>query len=128
LYDEGVIGDPYYGLNDFNLRWVNQQNWTYSALLDVTKYGESSYLVFHGLDTFATIELCGKHVASTNNQFRQYYFDVTEILRTCTGDVSLSMNFGSAAEIARQIANKPGQNCKIPLLYLGLGLGCIAND
>ena len=33
LYAAQVIGDPYYGLNDFNLRWVAESNWTYSALL-----------------------------------------------------------------------------------------------
>ena len=31
LYNAQVIGDPYYGLNDFNLRWVAESNWTYSA-------------------------------------------------------------------------------------------------
>ena len=29
LYAAQVIGDPYYGLNDFNLRWVAWNNWTY---------------------------------------------------------------------------------------------------
>ncbi len=33
LYDSQVIGDPYYGLNDFNLRWVAETNWTYTASL-----------------------------------------------------------------------------------------------
>jgi beta-mannosidase len=33
LYDSEVIGDPYYGLNDFNLRWVAETNWTYTASL-----------------------------------------------------------------------------------------------
>ena len=31
LYAAQVIGDPYYGLNDFNLRWVALNNWTYTA-------------------------------------------------------------------------------------------------
>lgn len=35
LYNAQVIGDPYYGLNDFNLRWVAETNWTYSASLSV---------------------------------------------------------------------------------------------
>lgn len=34
LYEAQVIGDPYYGLNDFNLRWVAETNWTYSASLE----------------------------------------------------------------------------------------------
>ena len=31
LLAAGVISDPYYGLNDFDLRWVANSNWTYSA-------------------------------------------------------------------------------------------------
>lgn len=31
LFDARVIGDPYYGLNDFNLRWVAWANWTYTS-------------------------------------------------------------------------------------------------
>lgn len=31
LYAAQVIGDPYYGLNDFNLRWVAWNNWTYTS-------------------------------------------------------------------------------------------------
>lgn len=33
LHDAQVISDPYYGLNDFNLRWVAETNWTYTASL-----------------------------------------------------------------------------------------------
>lgn len=31
LHAAQVIGDPYYGLNDFNLRWVAYANWTYTS-------------------------------------------------------------------------------------------------
>lgn len=31
LYAAGVIPDPYFGLGDFELRWVTYSNWTYSA-------------------------------------------------------------------------------------------------
>ena len=38
LYAAQVIGDPYYGLNDFNLRWIADSNWTYTsrALVDLS--------------------------------------------------------------------------------------------
>jgi beta-mannosidase len=72
--------------------------------------GSSTWLVFNGLDTFATIELCGQHVAATNNQFRQYYFDVSNITASCDSPV-LSVSFGSAPIIANATAALPGQNC-----------------
>jgi len=105
-----VIGNPYYGLNDFNLRWIANSNWTYTAQLPVAAVnGSSTWLQFDGLDTFCSINLCGQHVASTNNQFRQWYFDVSDILNACTGSPQLNLNFGSAPNIANAIANEPGQ-------------------
>ncbi|RMY96302.1 hypothetical protein D0861_00251 [Hortaea werneckii] len=113
LYANQVIGDPYYGLNDFNLRWVAWSNWTYTSepIVGLSSNASSTWLQFDGLDTFTSIEFCGKHVASTNNQFRQYWFDVSSILSSCPAeeDRVLSINFGSAPKIANAIANEPDQ-------------------
>ena len=68
----------------------------------------STWLVFNGLDTFASIEFCGHHVAATNNQFRQYYFDVSELLTSCDSPV-LSVHFGSAPIIANATREIPDQ-------------------
>nr|POE65923.1 beta-mannosidase a [Quercus suber] len=115
LFTNQVIGDPYYGLNDFNLRWVARSNWTYSTAVPITGLStnvtnSTTWLQFNGLDTFAEISFCGKHVANTNNQFRQWWFDVSHILNSCgEEDRILSINFGSAPLIANAIAAKPGQ-------------------
>ncbi|MCJ1422575.1 hypothetical protein MMC29_000455 [Sticta canariensis] len=112
LYAAQVIGDPYYGLNDFSLRWIVDSNWTYVSApisgLDIAS-STQTWLLFNGLDTFTSIEFCGKHIAATNNQFRQYYFDVSKILRDCKATHALSINFGSSTRIADQIAAEPGQ-------------------
>lgn len=101
----------YYGLNDFSLRWVAESNWTYVSApiagLSTTS-DTKTWLLFNGLDTFTSIAFCGQHFAATNNQFRQYHFDVSSLLINCTSPV-LSMNFGSAPLIADAIASKPGQ-------------------
>ncbi|KAH8649485.1 putative beta-mannosidase [Tricladium varicosporioides] len=111
LYRAGIIPDPYFGLGDFELRWVTYSNWTYEA--ELTELGTSSelstWLLFNGLDTFTSIEVCGHHVASTNNQFRQYYFDISTILSSCSNTPTLSINFGSAINITADIAAQPGQ-------------------
>ncbi|GLB09844.1 hypothetical protein AtubIFM57258_005773 [Aspergillus tubingensis] len=109
LLRAGVIDEPYHGLNDFNLRWIAAANWTYTSqpikgLLD--DY-DSTWLVFDGLDTFATISFCGQQIASTDNQFRQYAFDVSTALGSCKGDPVLSINFGSAPNIVDAIAQDP---------------------
>jgi beta-mannosidase len=60
--------------------------------------------VFNGLDTFTTIEVCGQIVGTTDNQFRQYTFEISKALENCKGDPTLKLNFGSAPEIANAIA------------------------
>ncbi|OJJ45346.1 hypothetical protein ASPZODRAFT_153009 [Penicilliopsis zonata CBS 506.65] len=108
LYAAGVIG-RYYGLNDFNLRWIADANWTYTSepLRDLQKDAKSSWLVFNGLDTFATVDFCGQTVGTADNQFRQWIFDVSQILEDCRSDPVLSINFGSAPNIVNAIANDP---------------------
>ena len=109
LQANGVVGDLEYGLNDFNLRWIWQTNWTYNtSLTGLSANSSQTFLLFDGLDTFTSIQLCDQHVASTNNQFRQYFFDVTDILADCE-DPTLSLNFGSAPNIALETANEPDQ-------------------
>ena len=100
-------------MNDFEMRWIAWSNWTYtSAPLHGLAHSDdtTTWLVFNGLDTFADVEFCGKYVGSTNNQFRQFYFDVSELLKDCEEHhPTLSIDFGSAPVIAEQIANEPGQ-------------------
>ncbi len=69
----------------------------------------STWLLFEGLDTFTSISFCGQHIAATNNQFRQYYFDVSAIMKLCPTDPVLSINFGSAPNIVDAIQAQPGQ-------------------
>jgi beta-mannosidase len=74
-----------------------------------TSKGTTTWLLFNGLDTFTTIKVCDQQIAATNNQFRQYYFDVSRVLSSCSGKPALSINFGSAVNITADIANEPGQ-------------------
>ncbi|KAI2616054.1 glycoside hydrolase family 2 protein [Hypoxylon sp. NC1633] len=112
LYASQVIEDPYYGLNDFNLRWIANSSWNYTTQFTSLPAEEevSTFLLFNGLDTFADVRLCSQPVASTDNQFRQYFFNITELLSGCeTSSPELLVEFGSATKIAEEIANQPGQ-------------------
>ncbi|KAK8029919.1 hypothetical protein PG993_011210 [Apiospora rasikravindrae] len=110
LYANHVIEDPEYALNEFNFRWIWKQNWTYTTQIeDISSDYDQTFLLFQGLDTFTTIELCGQHVAYTNNQFRQYHFNVTDVLAQCKGPLTLALNFGSAPKITEAISKEPGQ-------------------
>jgi beta-mannosidase len=111
LMENGLIEDPYYGDNVYNYRWICYDDWKYSG-----KFHESidqdenikSHLVFKGLDTFANITFCGKHVGETENMFRQYIFDVSDIVKSCDEDMpSLEIEFAAATVVANEIANRP---------------------
>ncbi|KAJ6782016.1 hypothetical protein PWT90_05871 [Aphanocladium album] len=106
LYAAQVINDPNHGLNDINLRWISAQNWTYTSnpISGLSKdKGLSTWLVFDGLDTYSTIALCGKTVATTDNQFKQWHFDVTSVLHECDSDPSISINFGAVPAIINKL-------------------------
>ncbi|KAJ4422894.1 hypothetical protein N0V82_002420 [Gnomoniopsis sp. IMI 355080] len=114
LFSAGVIGDPYFGLNDFNLRWVAWADWNYTTTLSGLHSESNSstitYLLFNGLDTIANIYLCRQPVASTNNQFRQYFFDVSAALSSCptNEEPELLIEFFSAPGTAYDLASQPG--------------------
>lgn len=75
-----------------------------------TTNSASTFLLFNGLDTFASITLCGQYVASTNNQFRQYCFNITDILSACnTSTPELNIELAPAPATANSIAAQPGQ-------------------
>ncbi|KAK5996760.1 Beta-mannosidase A [Cladobotryum mycophilum] len=121
LHAAGIIDDPYHGLNDFNLRWVAAQNWTYTSkpIKGLSKdASKATWLVFDGLDTYTTIKFCNQIVATTDNQFRQWFFDVSSALAGCKEDPTLSINFGSVPRIINAIAADPDtQKWPAPLVY-----------
>jgi beta-mannosidase len=69
----------------------------------------STFLIFDGLDTIATIQLCGENIASTNNQFRRYIFDVSSALQSRPGNGTINITFYPAPSAALAVAESA--NC-----------------
>lgn len=107
LHHAGIITNPYHGLNEFNLRWIAAQNWTYTSkpIKNIRQDSDTStHLVFDGLDTYATIVFCNQTVGTADNQFRQWSFDVTDVFKKCPGqDPTISLNFGSVPRIVNAL-------------------------
>lgn len=76
-----------------------------------TRQITSAAIVFGGLDTFAYITLCGEEIATTNDRYLQYVFDVSDALQQCHNDLELPIKFGSATVITLAIAENLG-DCK----------------
>jgi beta-mannosidase len=87
----GRIEDPFYDRNEAKCAWVEDREWWYRLRFDgpeePLRSDERLRLVFHGLDTLATIYLNGEELGRHENMFREAAFDVTGRLRAGEGNV-----------------------------------------
>lgn len=110
LKNAGKIGEPYFRFNDVDLRWVAQDDWSYSytfsqeqvAALREKAANSAMYLVCEGLDTVASIFINGQFVATTNNMFRRYQFSIASLLQDdgASNGISIQIKFQSAISYA----------------------------
>ena len=97
LLDNGVISDPFYGMNEFDSKWVYESDWEYSTTLfadDDTLNSSVVFLRFKGLDTIAEVYVNDEKVLGSDNMHRTYdcYLKNTEknIFHRREGDYSCS--------------------------------------
>jgi beta-mannosidase len=80
LMASGHIEDPFYDRNEDRCAWIEDREWWYRIRFDGPKeplqLDERLRLVFHGLDTFATVWLNGEEIGRHANMFREAVFDV----------------------------------------------------
>lgn len=78
-----MIPDPFVGDQELDVMWVAEKDWVYQCTFipDVQVLAEDKiFLVADGLDTLAKVSLNGNVLGNTNNQFRQWCWDVKELL------------------------------------------------
>ncbi|HEX5323718.1 MAG TPA: glycoside hydrolase family 2 protein [Capsulimonadaceae bacterium] len=93
----GVIPDPFYRMFERDAAWVDECDWMYETTFQVAEPPAHAYLLFHGLDTLAEIELNDKPLGKTQNMFVPHEFAVGGRLRA--GDNTLRITFRSAMRI-----------------------------
>jgi beta-mannosidase len=84
LLAAGQIPDPFWRDNELRMQWVGETDWSYCRSFDVPASllrHERVLLRCAGLDTLAEIELNGRPVASADNMFRTWEFDVGALLK-----------------------------------------------
>ena len=92
LYENKVIDDPFYGLNERKYRFLSDKDCTFSTEINVTEeMAEKDYaeLIFYGLDTICDIYFNGKHLDSVKNMHRTYLYDVKKILKKGVNRIEL---------------------------------------
>lgn len=111
LIEQEIIEDPFYGLNEFNVRWVYESDWEYEIQFDLNpsflEYKQIK-LRLNGLDTFANVYLNDELLGSTENMFIVYEYDVKERLKEFGN--TLIVKLKSPTSKARELIIKYGMN------------------
>lgn len=114
----GRIPDPFVGDNEKHVQWVAEADWEYRYQFAAASELLSQphiWLVCDGLDTLATVTLNGRTLAHTNNMFRQYRWDVKDLLRAA--DNELIIVFASPVQYITEkqaVRPLPGVSQAIP--------------
>ena len=111
LIEQKIIEDPFYGLNEYKVKWVYESNWQYETKFDLLPNfteKENVILRFNGLDTFAQVYLNKNLLGNTENMFVAYNFNIKSILKE-KGNF-LVVKFKSPTVKARDVIKKHNIN------------------
>ena len=78
----GSIDDPYFGLNERAVQWIDKEDWLYENHFEVTSEQQSRSrreLTFYGLDTYADVWLNDSLIIQADNMFRTWKADVSRL-------------------------------------------------
>ncbi|MCL5995418.1 MAG: glycoside hydrolase family 2 protein, partial [Chloroflexi bacterium] len=105
LLADGRIPDPFYSTNVEQVQWVEEREWWYRTVFDHHPGSDQpdprDYLMFYGLDTFATIYLNGECLGTHGNMFRLAGFEVTDRLREGSNVLAVRLD-----PVRQHIANR----------------------
>ena len=107
LYENQLIPDPFYGANEKQLQWIENENWEYESTFFLSEKeisNENIELEFDGLDTYATVYINGKLVLEANNMFRKWIISAKNHLKK--GKNHLKIVFQSAVQKGKDEAAK----------------------
>ena len=105
LLDNGVIPDPFDGMNEEEACRQMDQDYIYERVFDLPEEALNEPhidLVFDGIDTIAEIELNGVPLASVKNMHRAWRFDIKPLAQAAAN--RLRLTFHSAMAYVRQAA------------------------
>lgn len=103
LFRSGRIPDPFFGINELALQWVEERDWEYRTRFSVPLeclQAEVIEMVADGLDTLAEVFLNGHRIGRTDNMFIRHRWRITPQLRP--GANELRIVFRSAADHLRR--------------------------
>ncbi|MBP9507634.1 MAG: glycoside hydrolase family 2 protein [Bacteroides sp.] len=79
-----LLPDPFYGLNEAKIQWVENEDWEYKTSFTLNEEQlnrEGALLTFDGLDTYADVYLNGTLLLKADNMFVGYSIPIKSVLR-----------------------------------------------
>ena len=100
LLRQGLINDPYIGLNERKVQWVDKEDWVYETTFradETILADEHIDLCFDGLDTYADVYLNDSKILEADNMFRRWRISVKSLLKP--GNNVLRVYFHSPVKV-----------------------------
>ncbi|RAK20937.1 beta-mannosidase [Flavobacterium aquaticum] len=107
LFQNQLIPDPFFGANEKQLQWIENENWEYETHFTLSESelkNQNIELEFEGLDTYATVFLNGNLVLEADNMFRKWTISAKAHLKIGTNH--LKVVFHSAVQKGKEEAKK----------------------
>ena len=104
LSKAGAIPDPYFGRNEYGLRWICRRDWLARRVITVDRVDQ--VLVLSMLDTVAEVRINGVLVLASDNMFRSHRVDVSDALRLGENEVTILFRSSAAEAAKRQAAQR----------------------
>ncbi len=98
LFQAGTIPDPYFGRNEYGLRWICDRTWV--AKRSFVTDRNDLVLVASMLDTLVTVAVNGTVVLTSDNMFLSHRVDLSSVLVKGRNDISLT--FGNVPAEAKR--------------------------
>ena len=116
LHAAGLIADPYWGRNEYDLRWICERDWVAVREFDLTAVDVD--LVLSELDCVATVCVNDQVVLRAENAFRSYRVPLAGVAQVGRNTISVTFHSSVAAGAAKQAAHPfpmpYSKNCPIP--------------
>ncbi len=100
LMRQGLIDNPFIGLNERKVQWVDKEDWIYETtfrVADSLKSCDFIDLCFDGLDTYTDVYLNDVKILEADNMFRRWSVNVKSALKD--GDNVLRVYFHSPIKV-----------------------------
>ncbi len=88
LHDAGLIPDPYWGRNEYDLRWIAERDWVATRVFDLADTDVD--LVLSGVDTIVEVAVNGAVVLHCDNAFRSFRISLSQITQIGANTISVT--------------------------------------